>query len=201
MRPPSGEERPRPRSGGGFFPRRGRIVVAASGGALHNEVTAYPRNALFRRSWDMKRWLLAVAALFCGAVSVSYADYVIIKYNLSAERENTEQPGQPGLAGPMAGGSGGAGQAGPMAGGGGGAGQAGPMAGGSGGFPGGPMGMGPGMMQPAAQGGEPGELPEDIEISPLWVVAVVELKVPPDYKYMTPQAKKLGYPCKIAHKW
>jgi hypothetical protein len=121
----------------------------------------------------MKRWLLAVAALLCGTASVSYADYVIIKYNLSAARENNDQ-GQPGF----------------------------PMAGVQPGLPMVPMQPLPGPMnQPMGQLGLPGEDPEDIEISPLYAIAVVDLKVPPPYQYMTPQAKQQGYPCKIVHKW
>jgi hypothetical protein len=165
----------------------------------------------------MKRWLLAVAALLYGAVGMSFGDYIVIKYNLSAERENEPQQGQPGfpgVGGPGAGGSGaggpGPGLAPPGAGGSGAGGpttrpgMAGPGAGGSGAGFGGP---GAGMMQPGIMGGiggaaagEGGE-PEDIEISPLYAIAVVELKIAPDYRYMTDKAQDAGYACKITHKW
>jgi hypothetical protein len=128
----------------------------------------------------MKRWLLAVAALLCGTASVSYADYVVIKYNLSAARENNNQPmGQPGFPGLQPGQPMGAQPNFPM-----------PM----GGLP-----MGLGGMGPAGVG--PGEDPEDVEISPLYVIAVIDLKVPPDYRYMSAQAKQNGLACKIIHKW
>ena len=127
----------------------------------------------------MKRWLLAVAALLCGTASVSYADYVIIKYNLSAARENNQPQGQPGFPGAQPGFPGA---------------QPGNPIGGM------PPGMQPGML-PGMQPGQPGEDPEDIEISPLYAIAVVDLKVPPDYRYMSPQAKQAGLACKIVHKW
>jgi hypothetical protein len=128
----------------------------------------------------MKRWLLAVAALLCGTASVSYADYVIIKYNLSAARENNEQPqGQPGFNGAQPGN--------PM-------GLAQPVN---------PMGMQPmgqPFGQPMGQLGQPGEEPEDILIDPLFAIAVVELKVPIDPRIMI-LTQRQGAPYKIVHKW
>jgi hypothetical protein len=65
----------------------------------------------------MRRWLLAVAVLLCGALGVSNADYIIIKYNLAptdkAEKSKTGQgggeavPGGGGARGPFGGGLGG----------------------------------------------------------------------------------------------
>jgi hypothetical protein len=53
------------------------------------------------------------------------------------------------------------------------------------------------MQPPGAQG----EDTEDVEISPLWVVAVVELKVPPRYDQYLRFKDQPGYACKIMHKW
>ena len=143
----------------------------------------------------MKRWLLAVAALLFGTVSVSHADYMIIKYNLTAERENPPDPfaALAGAGFPSAGGSGGA-----PAGSGGVPGGSGAAAGGSGAASGGSGGV-PGITLPGMQ---PGDFsPEDIEITPLFVVAVIDLKVPPKYQLLTPQYKQAGIPCPIIHKW
>jgi hypothetical protein len=61
----------------------------------------------------MRRWLLAIVALFGVAVANAYADYVIIKLNLAVTKEKQDQqtpqqqPGFPGMAGMPAPGMGG----------------------------------------------------------------------------------------------
>ncbi len=111
----------------------------------------------------MRRWLLAVAALLVGAVSASYADYIIIQYNLTAPKDDGEKndkgPQYPGGAGgqpagfpPGPGGGGFPGGPGP-GGQGGGTGAPGPGGAGPGGQGGGTGAPGPGGMRP---GGMPG---------------------------------------------
>jgi hypothetical protein len=168
----------------------------------------------------MKSWLLALAVLLGGAVSVSYADYIVIKYKLSADQLKGEQ-GQPGMTPPGAGGTGpgvggtaGGGGAMPALGGAGGAGRlGGAYGGGPGNYPGaaGGAGMGAGLGggqalggaggygQQGAQGGE-----EEVQITPLYVIAVVELNKDLTrqnlYQITTyPNGKR--YPLRISHKW
>jgi hypothetical protein len=171
----------------------------------------------------MKRWLLAVAVLLCGALSVSNADYLIIKYNLSATRDKNQegQPaGQPGF-GPGPGGVGLAGGAGPgigpqagfgnQGGQGGSAppqgimGAAGPRGGGGPMMmPGGPRGGGGGGMQMMGQQGfgqAATAAEDDVEITPLYVVAIVELQKPIDKRQLAMQEAQSEYAFSISHKW
>jgi hypothetical protein len=173
----------------------------------------------------MKRWYLALAALLGGTVSLTYADYVVIRYNLSGTRQlRAGRGGQVGLVGQPGGGPlGGPGMGalgqpggGPLGGPGrgalgGGPGGGGPLGGPGmgalGGVPGGgPLG-GPGMANLGGQGalggmgfpgGGLGGGEEDLELTPLSVLAVVETKTPPDYRTLrSPQLAAL----QIDHKW
>jgi hypothetical protein len=175
----------------------------------------------------MKSWLLALAVLLGGAVSMSYGDYIIIKYKLSVNQEKNPSgaegmPPGAGLGGPPGvglepPGQGLGQQPGRMSG----SGAGSPRPGGSGAFSpppgsgsfapppgtfGGPGGFGTGTMPPGQATGQEGG-PEEVVITPLYVLAVVELSKPltgNDIRLMIQSQQQLGskrIPIRISHKW
>jgi hypothetical protein len=155
----------------------------------------------------MQRWLLGLAVLLAGTVSLAHADYIVIVANVGATKEKPQAQGQFG-GNPFAPGGGaqgplGAGQ-GPRGGQGA---QGGMMPPGMGNLGGSGAMMPPGMGNQGGMGaiggfggfqqpGGAGTGQDDIDLAGVFVVAVVESQTPVNLRSLD-----AGFPVKITHKW